>query len=228
MATSPEAVRAQLAIVSAAAAEEISNAVTGVALERQAEALATATSLIVPGYFDAAGSLAVAWYDEIRDESNPVTSYVPQIIGDPATDWIEREAQRFATSLETDLEAEMARLMDEFNRLAEKEVARGFRDTITGNTADDVDAIGWSRVARPNACKLCVMAADRGAVYNRVTAFFSAHTDCHCAARPAFRNGEHGPEASVEQYLAAKKRRTARERAALRKYLNENYPDSRG
>lgn len=228
MATSPEAVRAQLTIVSTAAASEITNAVSGVALERQAEAVATATSLIVPGYYDAAASLAVAWYDEIRAESNPVTAYSPQIIGTPETDWIEREATKFATTLEGDLEAEMARLMDEFNRLAEKEVARGFRDTIVDNSLDDADALGWSRVARSGACKLCVMAADRGAVYSQRTAFFAAHTDCHCAARPEFRGGQHGPEASVEQYLAAKKRRSAKDRARLREYLNENYPDSRG
>lgn len=228
MATSPEAVRAQLTIVTGAASAEVANAVAGVALERQAEAVATATSLIVPGYYDAAASLAVAWYDEIRDESNPVTAYSPKIIGNPATAWIEREAQKFATTLEGDLEAEMARLMDEVGRLTEKEVARGFRESVTGNTQDDADAIGWSRVARAGACKLCVMAADRGAVYSRATAFFAAHTDCHCAARPAFQGGEYGPEASVEQYMAAKKRRTTKERAALRKYLNENYPDARG
>lgn len=188
----------------------------------------SAVGLLVPGYYDAAGSLAVAWYDEIRDESSPIAAYVPEIIGDPATDWIEREAEKFAQSLEVDLESEMSRMLDELARLTEKEVARGFRDTITGNTRQDEDAIGWSRVARAGACKLCVMLADKGAVYSDDTAIFAAHTDCHCAARPAFRNGQHGPEATVEQYLASTKRRTPAQRARLREYLNENYPDSRG
>jgi hypothetical protein len=228
MATAPEAVRAQLAIVTAAASSEVVNAVSGVALERQADAALTAVGLIVPGFYDAAGSLAVAWYDERRDESRPSTIYTPSIIGDPTTDWIEREMAKFAETLQGDLEAEMARMVDEITRLAEKEVARGFRDSITGNTRMDEEAIGWSRVARSGACKLCVMLADKGAVYSDSTAIFAAHTDCHCAARPEFRNGEHGPEASVEQYLASSKRRTPAQRAVLRKYLNENYPDNRG
>jgi hypothetical protein len=223
VATSPEVVRAQLAIVTAAAATDLADAAQG-SVSTALEAL----SLIVPSYYDAAGSLAVAWYDERRDESNPSTSFAPAIVGDPATDWIEREAAKFAKQLDADLETETARLVDELARLTEKEVARGFRETIRGNTLDDVDAIGWSRVARAGACKLCLMAADRGAVYSKATAFFAAHTDCHCAARPEFEGGVHGPEATVEQYLAAKKRRTNRDRARLRDYLNENYPDAPG
>lgn len=229
MATSPEAVRAQLAVVTTAAAAEVSNAVAGLALESQAEAALAAMQLIVPGYFDAAGSLAVAWYDELRDESSPVTTYAPQIIGDPATDWIERELETFRRSLDGDFEREVAAMLDEVNRLAEKEIARGFRDSILGNARQDEDAIGWSRIARAGACRFCLMLADKGAVYrSESTAIFGAHTDCHCAARPAFRNGVHGPEANVAQYLASKKRRSPAERKRVRKYLNTNYPDARG
>lgn len=227
MATSPEAVRAQLAVVSAAAAADLVDVSVGA---RTTDAITSALALIVPSYYDAAGSLATAWYDELRDQSNPSSVYAPIIIGDPATDWIEREAQKFATSLEGDLEAELQRLTDELARLTEKEVSRGFRDTVTGNTRRDEDAIGWSRVARPGACKFCVMLAGQRRAFYRSdsTASFAAHTDCHCAARPEFKGGDHGPEASVEQYLAAKRRRTERERKALRKYLNENYPDAPG
>lgn len=228
MATSPEIVRRQLAVVTTAAAADLATVVSQVALERQIDTAIEALSLIVPSYYDAAGDLATIWYDEIRDESTPATVYAPQIIGDPTTDWIEREAAEFRKQLDLDLETETARMLDEIAALAEKEVARGFRDTIGGNSRIDEDAIGWSRVARPGACKLCRMAADRGAVYRKETAFFAAHANCHCAARPAFRGGEHGPEASVEQYLAAKKRRTERERKALRNYLNQNYPDAPG
>lgn len=230
MATSPEAVRAQLAVVTAAAAAEIANAAAGATLEQQAQIALEAVRLAVPGYYDAAGALAVAWYDELRDESNPTTLYTPQIIGDPTTDWIEREAAKFAKSLEADLETEMARMLDEFNRLAEKEVARGFRETILGNTRGDQDAIGWSRVARPGACKMCVMLAGQRRAFYRAeaTAAFAAHTDCHCAARPEFKGGDHGEEVDAIQYLASKKRRTPAQRAALRKYLNTNYPDLPG
>lgn len=232
MATSPEAVRAELAVVSAAAAAEVANAAAGAALEQQFQTALGVLDLTIPTYYDAAAFLAVAWYDEIREESAPATTYTPTIIGDPSTDWIEREAEKFIRSfeaeMEADIEAEAAAALDEIARLVEKEVARGFRDSITGNARQDEEAIGWSRVARASACKLCVMLADKGAVYMESTANFAAHTDCHCAARPAFRNGEHGPEATVEQYLASTKRRTPAQRERLRKYLNENYPDARG
>lgn len=228
MATPPEAIRGQLAVITAAAGAELAAVASQATLERQVDATLSALSLAIPSYYDAAGALATLWYDELRGEARPAATYVPQIIGDPATDWIEREAARFQRSLELDLDAEVARMVAEIQALAEKEVARGFRDTIQGNSRTDPEAIGWSRIARPGACKLCAMSAERGAVYRKETAFFAAHANCTCAARPAFRNGEHGPEASVEQYVAAKKRRTEAERKALRKYLNENYPDSPG
>lgn len=228
MATSPEAVRAQLTVVTTAAAAEIVNAAAGATLEQQAEAALDAIRLAVPAYYDAAGSLAVAWYDELRGDANPATAYVPEIIGDPTTDWIEREIAKYQREVAADFEAEMARMLDEAARLAEKEVARGFRDAVLGNARMDEDAIGWSRIARAGACKFCVMLAAKGAVYQEATAAFAAHTDCHCAARPEFRNGDHGPEASVEQYLASAKNRTPAQRALLRKYLNTNYPDNRG
>ncbi|MGZ8723185.1 MAG: VG15 protein [Aeromicrobium sp.] len=220
--------------MTAAAATEITNAAAGVALERQADAALSAVGLIVPAYYDAAGSLAVAWYDELRDESRPTTTYAPNIIGDPATDWIEREAAKFRATLDGgDLEREIQAMVDEATRLAEKEVARGFRDSILGNTRMDEDAIGWSRVARPGACKFCVMLSDKGAVYTEPTADFAAHKSCNCAARPEFVGGEHGPEASVVQYLASSKRsrddRVQAERnARVREYLNEHYPDAPG
>lgn len=229
MATSPEVVRAQLAVVSAAAATDLADAASG-----SVDAMLQALGLIVPSYYDAAGSLAAAWYDEIRDESRPSSVYAPTIIGDPATDWIEREAADLLRSLDTDLDAEMARMLDEIAALAEKEVARGFRDTIIGNARQDSDAIGWSRVTRGAGCKFCRMLADKGAVYrSEATAIFAAHKNCNCAARPAFRNGEHGPEASVIQYVASSRRAKSEKAQAtrnkrVRAYLNENYPDSPG
>jgi hypothetical protein len=228
MATPPEAVRTQLAVVTTAAATDLATTAAQATPERSVSTLLNALPLIVPSYYDAAGALAVAWYDERRDESRPTTVYAPNVIGDPATDWIEREVAKFQQTIEADMEGELQRILDEATRLAEKEVARGFRDSVTGNVRMDEEAVGWSRVARPGACKLCVMLADRGAVFSEATANFAAHTDCHCAARPEFRNGEHGPEASVEQYLASTKNRTAKQRKRLREYLNENYPDAPG
>lgn len=232
MATAPESVRAELAIVTAAAATEIRSAASDLGGDATQAAL-TAIGLVVPEFYDAAGSLAVAWYDELRSESAPTTSYAPTIIGDPTTDWIDREIEAFRRQMADDLEHETQRLLNEAVRLAEKEIARGYRDTILGNTRMDEDAIGWSRITRPGACKFCLMLADKGAVYSEDTAIFAAHTDCHCAARPEFRNGDHGPEASVVQYVASSKRAKddaaqAVRNARVRKYLNAHYPDAPG
>lgn len=229
MATSPEAVRAQLAAITAAAAADMAAEVARSPLGIRLQTLLDALPLIVPTYYDAAGLLAADWYDELRDESRPSTTFAPTVIGDPATDWIEREVAKYRVDIDADLETEMARLVAETERLAEKEIARGFRDSVLGNTRSDREAIGWSRVARAGACKFCRMLADKGAVYrSESTATFGAHTDCHCAARPEFRNGEHGPEANAMQYLASQKRRTPADRERLRAYLNTNYPDLPG
>lgn len=223
MATSPDAVRAELAVVTAASAAELRSVAPSI------EDMLEAVALLVPAYYDAAGALAVAWYDELRSEASPSSAYFPAIIGNPATDWIDREAEKFRREIDAaDIEAEVQQTLDEIVRLAEKEVARGYRESILGNVRQDRDALGWSRVTRPGACKFCAMLAAKGAVFSKETANFAAHTDCNCAARPEFHNGEHGPEASVEQYLASTKSRTPEQRAQLREYLLRNFPDAPG
>lgn len=229
MATSPEAVRRELALVTSEALSQLVLAAPDLSPDPVAGILG-AIDLLVPSYYDATGSLAVAWYDERRSESSPSTSFAPSIIGDPDTSWIDREVAR----LGADLDAQAERLVDEALGLAEKEVARGFRDSMLGNLRSDPDAVGWSRVARAGACKFCTMLAGKGAVYrSESTAIFAAHKNCNCAAQPEFRNGSHGPEASVIQYVASSRR--ARSQAAqdarnarVRAYLNQNYPDLPG
>lgn len=237
MATPPDAIRAELALIAATATSDLANEIAGLTLERQVSAALSTLPLLIPSYYDAAGSLAVDWYDEIRDESRPSSRYSPGIIGDPTTDWIDREVAKFQRELDgmdLDLTIRSQKILDEIETLATKEIERGYRDSILGNSRQDDDAIGWSRVARPGACKFCVMLADKGAVYrSESTAIFAAHGKCHCAARPAFRNGDHGPEATVIQYVASAKRARndevqAARNARVRAYLNENYPDAPG
>lgn len=197
------------------------------------DTLAGALPLILPPFYDAAGSLAASWYEELRDESRPSVAYEPEIISAANAEWIERELradfEAAARLVEQDMDALAAQLIAEAEALVQKEVARGFRDTIDGNTRADSEAIGWSRHTRPGACKFCKMLARDSVVYRREqSARFAAHTTCHCVARPEFANGEHGPEADVYQYLASQRTRTEQERAALREYLNQKYPDSPG
>lgn len=237
MTTAPEAVRSQLAVVSTAAATDLTTTVATAPVESQVRTALEALPLIVPTYYDAAGSLAVAWYGELRDASRPVTTYAPSIIGDPATDWIDQQVRAFRAQIDAtalDLVDETQKVIDEIAALAQKEVARGFRDSILGNTRSDQDAIGWSRVARGGACKFCQMLAGKGSVYrSESSAIFAAHKACNCAARPEFRNGDHGPEASAIQYAASSRRAKdervqAQRNARVRAYLNKHYPDARG
>jgi hypothetical protein len=106
-----------------------------------------------------------------------------------------------------------------------RDAMKAGRDGVRATTLRDRRAVGWRRIARAGACKFCRMAADKGAVYREATAYFSAHNHCSCTAAPAFLGGEIGPEANVMQYLGARRTRTAAEKATLRDWLNEQYPD---
>ena len=232
MATSAEAVRNELTLVTAAAVAEIRSVAADLD-PNPLRATLEAIGLVVPTFYDAAGALSVAWYDDLRAETQPAATYAPTIIGDPDTDWIEREVQKALEAIDEETDRFLT-LADEAIALADKEVARGFRDSMLGNLRIDEEAIGWSRVARPGACKFCVMLAGKGSVYrSESTAIFAAHKNCHCIARPEFRGGEYGPEADVIQYVASSGR--AKDEAAqearnkrVRAYLNENYPDAPG
>jgi hypothetical protein len=110
-------------------------------------------------------------------------------------------------------------------RLAEVvqlDTARPFRQTVLENRRRDPEAVGWRRVTS-GGCKLCRMLADRGAVYRHDTARFAAHPSCHCGAEPVFGANDTGETASVMQYVASRRNRTAAQKADLRAYLDTYY-----
>jgi len=113
-----------------------------------------------------------------------------------------------------------------FAQLMRTEMARPYRDTILTNRKQDPACVGWKRITRGSAsCKFCRMLAARGAVYREETATFASHDSCMCTAAPVFKGGTIGPEADAVQYMASKRRRTAKEKAFLRDYLAGNFPD---
>lgn len=193
------------------------------------EAISDILSLLIPSYYDQAGTLGVAWYEELREEARAETAYSPDLISQGKSDWIEIELQAYYDQALREVEAEAdviaAKVVAEAEALVQKEVARGFRDTIDGNARRDPAAIGWSRHARPGACRFCRFLARDSAVYRTERgARFAAHPNCHCVARPEFEGGNHGPEADVLQYVASQRKRTEAERRQLREYLAERYP----
>lgn len=104
-------------------------------------------------------------------------------------------------------------------KLIRSEMARPYRDTIITNRQQDKACVGWKRIARGESCKFCKALADRGAVYRESTAYFASHDACMCTCAPVFKGREVGPEADVMQYMASKRRRTDKERAAIRDWV---------
>ena len=234
----PEQVRAGLATVTTAAQQDVQ----AVAAQAQTPtevraALFAAVPLIVAEYGDGAASLALDWYEELREAATPAKAFAPQAVFAvreeklaAAVAWATTDLHDLEQSTPTDLDTLTARATDEAMTLllpqVQKEVAAGFRATMVTNSDHDPAATGWRRYTRAGGCKFCRMLADKGAVYTRATVRFAAHTDCECVVGPSF--DPNAPRASVLQYEASRKRRSARDRAALRDYLNQHFPDAPG
>lgn len=172
-------------------------------------------------YSEGSAALAVDFYDDSRAGVAGRFSASPVVLD--RTVKIRRGVVWASEPLSVD-DDELAAAR--FAQLMRSEMARPYRDTVLSNRQRDPQAVGWTRITRgARSCKFCRMLADRGAVYREATVRFAAHDDCMCTAAPVFRGGEVGPEASTVQYMASKRRRTAKEKAFLRDYLEGNYPD---
>ncbi|MDH5134063.1 MULTISPECIES: hypothetical protein [unclassified Microbacterium] len=172
-------------------------------------------------YSEGSAALAVDFYEDVRAGVAGRFSAAPVVLD--RTVKIRRGVVWASEPLSVD-DDELAAAR--FAQLMRSEMARPYRDTVLSNQRRDPQAVGWKRITRGSAsCRFCRMLADRGAVYREATVRFAAHDDCMCTAAPVFKGGEVGPEASTVQYMASKRRRTAKEKAFLRDYLEGNYPD---
>lgn len=245
----PSQVRRALRVIAGAAATDLRSvgnaaAQTGSPSEARA-ALFAATPLIVAEYTSGSSALALEWYDELRDAAEAVQHYSPTplvLVTDDDLAAIVAETTSalydIERGIEEDLEAALAESLELLEAEIQEEVAQAFRDTMTGNVERDPAAVGWRRFARPEACKFCLMLAARGAVYTEATARFAAHGavmrgdrkggNCMCIAAPAFGGKEIWAEATPMQYVASQSERTPEQQAALRDYLNANFPDAPG
>ncbi len=172
---------------------------------------------VVAYYSEGSAALAVDLYDDARVGEPGRFSASPVVLDRSVK--IRRGVAWASEPLSVDDdELAAARLA----KLMRSEMARPYRDTILANRQRDPQAVGWKRITRGGkSCGFCRMLADRGAVYKKDTATFAAHDDCMCTAAPVFRGGEVGPEANVAQYMASKRRRTAKEKAFLREYVRD-------
>ncbi|WP_344013956.1 hypothetical protein [Microbacterium natoriense] len=171
-------------------------------------------------YSEGSAALAADFYDDARVGTVGAFSATPVVLD--RTVKIRRGVAWASFPLSTsDDELAAAR----FAQLMRSEMARPYRDTITTNRRNDPTAVGWKRITSSGACKFCRMLADKGAVYKEATAHFAAHDDCMCTCAPVFKGGEIGPEANTMQYMASKRRRSPKERAALKAWLDAAYLD---
>ena len=244
MATAPERVRRALLRVASQARRDLQAVARAAGKDPAAirAGLFATAPVIVSDYNLGAATLALDWYEEIRDEVAPRRLFVPTVRTRVSDEDVAATVARTTAALldaePTNLDRVTAESMADLEAEVQRKVVSGFRDTITENVVADPAAVGWRRFARPEACKFCLMLADRGAVYTAATARFAAHGremrggrkggECMCIAGPAFGGKETWANATPMQYVASKRKRTEKERAALRDYLNHNFPDAPG
>jgi hypothetical protein len=179
---------------------------------------------VIRYYADGSSALAADYYDDERERAAPPKLYVAEPVVVDREVKIRRAVAWASEPLFDGAEEVTAGRLAQVVQL---ESARPFRDTIVENRKRDPSAVGWRRVAS-GGCKFCRMLADRGAVYTDATALFASHENCKCTAQPVFSTNDFGEEADAMQYLASRRRRSPEQQAALRDYLNTNYPDFPG
>lgn len=218
--TTPQQSRADLSVVTQAAvadAVEIAGRVDGSPELRRAALLET-----VPGVIDyyATGSAALAadFYDERRELAGVKKTYTTTLVINDRTVKIRRAVAWASDPMFADMTVTLEQRLAE---VVQAEVARPYRDTITGQK--DPAKVGWRRV-QGDSCRFCSLLAARGAVYKESTARFAAHPNCDCSAEPVFEGQAIGPEASAMQYMASKRSKTAKQKADLKAYLDTFYP----
>lgn len=238
MATPPSEVRGGLALVTAAAAAEVTSVVAE-SSGQPLEALLAAVPGIVDYYLDGSAELALEWYEELREDAGARRPFSLEPVTPLYVTSLRDEMRAIAARVEREIEQGVAELMAEQAALVtEAAIAEGFRASILSNAERDPESVGWRRFARPEACKFCLMLAHRGAVYSFDTARFAAHSavmsggrkggNCMCIAGPAFQSEADWANATPMQYVASQRTRSAKQRADLREYLNHNFPDAPG
>lgn len=114
-----------------------------------------------------------------------------------------------------------------------RSIADRHRLTIVDNAAADPQARGWVRIARPGACKFCLMLADRvgsggePGVYTAASATFKSHDHCGCVAAPSWdrtaRVVSDVPFTYSDRKSDWSDERKARENRRVYEYLAEHY-----
>lgn len=182
---------------------------------------------VIAYYSLGSSALAADHYDESRLAAGARGRFTAEPVIPDRTEKI-RRASRWAAAALVDPTVTQT-VESRIAEVVQLEVARAHRETTIQNAKIDPESLGWSRVTRADSCKFCLMAAAKGAIYKtEVSARFSAHANCNCAAQAWFKGQKVGPEADALQHLASERKRTAKQKARLRAYLNAHFPDAPG
>jgi len=224
--TASDSRRALSLVSSTAAAEAVALVGSLPASPDSARAvLLEAVPALVSYYSDGSSALAADFYDDQRDAAGARGRFLAEPV---VVDRAEKVARAVVWAAQPLFVPELGETVaSRLEGVVQLEVARPYRDTITANTRRDPASVGWRRIASGTGCKFCRMLADRGAVFKQDTARFASHGHCHCSAAPVF-DGQDGQEASALQYVASEKRRSEKDQARLREYLNRHYADAHG
>ncbi len=103
-------------------------------------------------------------------------------------------------------EAAMRNGLVEVSGAISRHVLNGGRQTIQDEVLRDSRALGWARVAGPEACAFCAMLASRGPVYKKETVLYTKggrkyHDHCACGAEPVYEGAEWPPHSKEYQDL---------------------------
>lgn len=208
----PQQLREEVAVVTAAAVADLSDLLVGVPDELARDLIIDVLPGLVTLWQDAAAEVAAEWYEEFRDQLEVPGSFVPTLpdLGDPGipalVNWAEKESQDALARLS---------LIEGGVTLR---VANGARATVIDSVNNDPRGIGFQRYSRQTVtgCGFCQALASRGTVYRDVdSASFGAHDRCRCVAVPAFG----GAPIPVKPYTPTAKNVTDADRARTRAWL---------
>ena len=180
---------------------------------------------------EVASTGAAAFYDEARRQAAAGGSYRARTAATVSATRIDIMARWSAAPLFFD-DPQPAQSLARATGGTQRLVREADRETIVQASHDDPDSYGWQRISGPNACKFCLMLADRGGVYKRSTVDFASHDNCGCVGAPTWDpNAREVPARAYEasrrtSAMSATQRRD--HRARTRGYLNRAYPDAPG
>jgi hypothetical protein len=167
-----------------------------------------AVAALVEQFSHASISLAADFYDAARDHAGVTGSFNAPIIDTPPRSLIDAGID-WAMKAQAEMDATGAAIQARVDAAMQKAITDSARDEVVAAVEGDDQALGFVRVARPDACSFCMVQAMRrskkdgqegrpGVYKTRGTAGVLAnenftgsgaakfHNNCHCVIEPVF------------------------------------------